>query len=194
MQSEKVNSIRVDHVTKKYNIYNNSSDRVKEIFDFRGKSHHGEYFALNDISFTVCKGETFGIIGTNGAGKSTLLKMITGVANPTNGEIKVDGRISALLELGAGFNRNYTGIENIYLNGTMMGFTRQEMNSRINSIVEFADIGEFINQPVKTYSSGMFARLAFAVAISIEPDVLIIDEALSVGDVFFQNKCYRKFE
>lgn len=194
MQSEKVNSIRVDHVTKKYNIYNNSSDRVKEIFDIRGKSHHGEYFALNDISFTVCKGETFGIIGTNGAGKSTLLKMITGVANPTNGESKVDGRISALLELGAGFNRNYTGIENIYLNGTMMGFTRQEMNSRINSIVEFADIGEFINQPVKTYSSGMFARLAFAVAISIEPDVLIIDEALSVGDVFFQNKCYRKFE
>ncbi len=194
MQSTKCALIKVEHVTKKYNIYDTSSDRIREMFDFRGKSHHSEYIALNDISFSVDKGETFGVIGTNGAGKSTLLKIITGVANPSNGTVEVNGRISALLELGAGFNRNYTGIENIYLNGTMMGFSRQEMDSKIQAIIEFADIGEFINQPVRTYSSGMFARLAFAVAISIEPDILIVDEALSVGDVFFQNKCYRKFE
>ena len=187
-------SIEVKDLVKVYNLYNSSADRLKEIFSIRGKKFHDNYYALNGINFSVKKGETFGIIGTNGAGKSTLLKLITGVATPTEGAVNVNGKISALLELGAGFNKDYTGIENIYLNGTMMGYSREEMKQRIDSIVEFADIGDFIYQPVKTYSSGMFARLAFAVAINIEPEILIVDEALSVGDVFFQNKCYKKFE
>ena len=135
-----------------------------------------------------------GIIGTNGSGKSTILKIITGVLNPTKGEVEVDGRISALLELGAGFNMEYSGIENVYLNGTMMGFSREEIDARLQDILDFADIGDFVYQPVKSYSSGMFVRLAFAVAINIDPEILIVDEALSVGDVFFQAKCYRKFE
>ena len=189
-----MNSIIVENVSKKYDIYSEQRDRLKEILSVSGKKYHSEYYALNDISFEVKRGETFGIIGTNGSGKSTLLKLITGVAHPSQGKISVAGRISALLELGAGFNRNYTGIENIYLNGTMMGFSKKEMSQKIDKIIEFADIGDFIYQPVKTYSSGMFARLAFSVAISIEPEILIVDEALSVGDVFFQNKCYRKFE
>ena len=187
-------SIVVQQVSKKYDIFSEQKDRIKEILSFSGKKYHSEYYALNNISFDVEQGETFGIIGTNGSGKSTLLKLITGVAHPSSGKITVNGRISALLELGAGFNRDYTGIENIYLNGTMMGFTKKEMDKKIAGIVEFADIGDFIYQPIKTYSSGMFARLAFSVAISIEPEILIVDEALSVGDVFFQNKCYRKFE
>lgn len=179
-------SINVENITKVYNLYNDSSERLKEILSVSQKKYHTEYYALNNISFSVKRGETFGIIGTNGAGKSTLLKLITGVAKPTNGMITVNGKISALLELGAGFNQNYTGIENIYLNGTMMGYTKEEMSKKVDSIIEFADIGEFIYQPVKTYSSGMFARLAFAVAINIEPEILIVDEALSVGDVFFK--------
>lgn len=187
-------SIEVKNLVKVYNLYNNSADRLREIFSMRGKKFHDDYYALNGIDFSVKKGETFGIIGTNGAGKSTLLKLITGVATPTEGTVEVNGKISALLELGAGFNKDYTGIENIYLNGTMMGYSREEMKQKLDSIVEFADIGDFIYQPVKTYSSGMFARLAFAVAINIEPEILIVDEALSVGDVFFQNKCYKKFE
>lgn len=141
---------------------------------------------MNDVSFQVGQGETVGIIGTNGSGKSTILKIITGVLNPTDGEVKVNGRISALLELGAGFNMEYTGIENIYLNGTMIGFTKEEIDEKLQDILDFADIGDFVNQPVKTYSSGMFVRLAFAVAINIEPEILIVDEALSVGDVFFR--------
>lgn len=141
---------------------------------------------MNDVSFQVGQGETVGIIGTNGSGKSTILKIITGVLNPTDGEVKVNGRISALLELGAGFNMEYTGIENIYLNGTMIGFTKEEIDEKSQDILDFADIGDFVNQPVKTYSSGMFVRLAFAVAINIEPEILIVDEALSVGDVFFR--------
>ena len=140
------------------------------------------------------KGETVGIIGTNGSGKSTILKIITGVLLPTRGEVKVDGVISALLELGAGFNSEYTGIENIYMNGTMMGFSRKQMDAKLSDILEFADIGDFVYQPVKTYSSGMFVRLAFALAINVEPEILIVDEALSVGDVFFQSKCYRRME
>ncbi len=185
-------AISVNDVAKIYNLYEKNADRLKEAV-FR-QNRHKEHFALNNISFKVYRGETFGVIGTNGAGKSTLLKLITGVAAPTTGEIRVDGRIAALLELGAGFNTEYTGLENIYLNGTMMGYTRSEMKERVDSILQFADIGDFIYQPVKTYSSGMFARLAFAVAINVEPEILIVDEALSVGDVFFQNKCYRKFE
>ncbi len=187
-------SIVVKDLVKIYNLYNSPSDRLKEVLHIGGKNLHQEYRALDGINFSVKKGETFGIIGTNGAGKSTLLKMITGVATPTSGQIEIDGKISALLELGAGFNSEYTGIENIYLNGVMMGYTREEMHEKVAAIAEFADIGDFINQPVKTYSSGMFARLAFAVAINVQPDILIVDEALSVGDVFFQNKCYKKFE
>lgn len=142
------------------------------------------HYALKHVNFEIRKGETVGIIGTNGSGKSTILKIITGVLNPTGGEVNVDGRISALLELGAGFNMEYTGIENVYLNGTMLGFTKEEIDERLDNILEFADIGDFVNQPVKSYSSGMFVRLAFAVAINIDPEILIVDEALSVGDVF----------
>ena len=164
------------------------------ISPFSRKSRHTEFAALNDVSFDVCKGEILGIIGKNGSGKSTILKIITNVLTPTSGECIVKGKIAALLELGAGFNMEYTGIENIYLNGQMIGFSKEEMDKKLQDIIDFADIGEHIFQPVKTYSSGMFARLAFSVAISVDPDILIVDEALSVGDVFFQNKCYRRFE
>lgn len=185
--------ISVKGLSKIYKLYDRPSDRIKEALGLSKKKHH-EHYALCNVNFEVRKGETVGIIGANGSGKSTILKIITGVLGATAGEVIVDGRISALLELGAGFNMEYTGIENIYLNGTMIGFTREEIEVRMEEIVKFADIGEFINQPVKTYSSGMFVRLAFAVAINIEPEILIVDEALSVGDVFFQSKCYRKFE
>lgn len=187
-------AIKVDNVTKLYKLYDNQVDRLKESLGWSKKVRHKEHYALKNVSFEVNRGETVGIIGTNGSGKSTLLKIITGVLNPTEGNIEVQGKISALLELGAGFNPEYTGIENIYLNGTMAGYSKERIASKIEEIVNFADIGEFINQPVKSYSSGMFARLAFAVAINIEPDILIVDEALSVGDVFFQNKCFRKFD
>lgn len=187
-------AIRVDHVTKIYKLYHKPSDRLKESLGLSRKANYQEKYALNGISFEVKKGETVGIIGTNGSGKSTILKIITGVLSPTHGEVQVDGRISALLELGAGFNMEYTGVENIYLNGTMMGFSEEEIDARLEEILDFADIGDYVYQPVKTYSSGMFVRLAFAVAINIDPEILIVDEALSVGDVFFQAKCYRKFE
>ena len=187
-------AIRVQNLTKMYKLYNKHLDRLKDSLGLTRKKCYKEHYALNDISFEVKKGETVGIIGTNGSGKSTILKIITGVLNPTEGEVEINGRISALLELGAGFNMEYTGIENVYLNGTMIGFTKEEIDAKLDAILEFADIGDFVYQPVKTYSSGMFVRLAFAVAINIEPEILIVDEALSVGDVFFQAKCYRKFE
>ena len=187
-------AIRVADVTKIYKLYDNPKDRLKESLGLTRKKCYQEHYALNHINFEVKKGETVGIIGTNGSGKSTMLKLITGVLTPSSGEIQVDGRISALLELGAGFNMEYTGIENIYLNGTMIGFSRNEIDEKMQEILDFADIGEFVHQPVKPYSSGMFVRLAFAVAININPEILIVDEALSVGDVFFQAKCYRKFE
>ena len=185
-------AICVEHVSKIYKLYERPSDRLKETLGM--KVPVKEHYALRDVSFQIQRGETVGIIGTNGSGKSTVLKIITGVVSPTEGETRVNGRISALLELGAGFNMEYTGLENVYLNGTMMGFSKEEIDGRLEEILKFADIGEFINQPCKTYSSGMFVRLAFAVAINIEPEILIVDEALSVGDVFFQAKCYRKFE
>lgn len=185
--------IEIKNISKIYNLYNKPSDRLKEAL-FSRKSRHTEFAALNDVSFNVNKGEILGIIGKNGSGKSTILKIITNVLTPTSGECIVKGKIAALLELGAGFNMEYTGIENIYLNGQMIGFSKEEMDKKIQDIIDFADIGEHIYQPVKTYSSGMFARLAFSVAISVDPDILIVDEALSVGDVFFQNKCYRRFE
>ena len=169
-------------------------DRLKDSLGLAGKKKFKEHLALNHVNLTVKKGETVGIIGTNGSGKSTILKIITGVLSPTSGEVNVDGHISALLELGAGFNMEYNGIDNIYLNGMMIGFSEDEITKRLDSILQFADIGDYVYQPVKTYSSGMFVRLAFAVAINIDPEILIVDEALSVGDVFFQAKCYHKFE
>lgn len=187
-------AISVNEVTKIYKLYDRPIDRLKESLSLTHRSYHRDFFALDKISFQVKKGETVGIIGTNGSGKSTILKIITGVLNPTTGSAEVNGNISALLELGAGFNSEYTGIENIYMNGTMMGFSREQMDAKMQDILGFADIGDFVNQPVKTYSSGMFVRLAFALAINVEPDILIVDEALSVGDVFFQAKCYRRME
>lgn len=187
-------AIKVENVSKIYKLYDKPSYRFKEALGLTKKTLHQDHYALNNVSFDVKKGETVGIIGTNGSGKSTILKIITGVLNPTEGDVKLEGRISALLELGAGFNQEYTGLENIYLNGTMMGFSDAEIAARVDDILDFADIGDFIHQPVKTYSSGMFVRLAFAVAINIDPEILIVDEALSVGDVFFQVKCYHKFE
>ncbi len=187
-------AISIKHLSKSYRLYKRGSDRLRESLGLTRKTLSTEKKALDDVSFDVKKGETVGIIGTNGSGKSTILKIITGVLYQTSGDIMVDGRISALLELGAGFNQEYTGLENVYLNGTMMGYTDSEIDEKLDSILEFADIGDYIYQPVKTYSSGMFVRLAFAVAINIDPEILIVDEALSVGDVFFQSKCYHKFE
>ena len=187
-------AIKVKNVTKVYHLYDKPQDRFKEALHPFRKSYHHDFYATNDISFEIKKGETVGIIGKNGAGKSTLLKMITGVLTPTSGNIQVNGKIASLLELGAGFNPEMTGLENIYLNGTLMGFSQQEMEPKIEAILEFADIGEFIHQPVKVYSSGMFARLAFSVAINVEPDILIVDEVLSVGDARFQGKSIKRME
>lgn len=193
-QKQEEIAISVDHISKVYKLYDKPMDRMVEALGLTKKKKYREHFALSDVSFQVKKGECVGIIGTNGSGKSTILKIITGVLNPTGGNLTVNGRIQALLELGAGFNQEYTGIENIYLNGTMNGFSEQEIKNRMQNILDFADIGDYVNQPVKTYSSGMFVRLAFSVAINIDPEILIVDEALSVGDVFFQAKCYHKFE
>lgn len=187
-------AIKAENITKIYKLYDKPSDRMKEALGLTRKKKHKEHYALTDVDMTIYKGETVGIIGTNGSGKSTILKIITGVLNPTKGDMIVNGRISALLELGAGFNMEYNGIENVYLNGTMMGFSEKEIDAKLQDILDFADIGDYVYQPCKTYSSGMFVRLAFAVAINIEPEILIVDEALSVGDVFFQAKCYHKFE
>jgi teichoic acid transport system ATP-binding protein len=192
VESKKV--IQIKHLSKMYKLYEKPSDRLKEALGLSRKKRYREHYALQDVNFDIHEGECVGIIGTNGSGKSTILKIITGVLNPTEGEVVVDGRISALLELGAGFNMEYSGLENVYLNGTMIGFSKEEIDARLNDILAFADIGDFIYQPVKMYSSGMFVRLAFAVAINIDPEILIVDEALSVGDVFFQAKCYHKFE
>lgn len=194
IHEEDAPAIEVRDVEKIYKLYDRPRDRVKEAFGLGKKQAHKLHYALKGVSMNIYKGETVGIIGTNGSGKSTILKIITGVLTPTSGEVRVDGRISALLELGAGFNQEYNGIENVYLNGTMMGFSEKEIDEKLPDILEFADIGDYVYQPVKTYSSGMFVRLAFAVAINIEPEILIVDEALSVGDVFFQAKCYHKFE
>ena len=191
-EAEKI--ISVDQVSKVYRLYDKPIDRLLESISLRKKSYHNDFYALRDISFSVGRGEAVGIIGTNGSGKSTMLKIITGVLSATTGKVESRGSICALLELGAGFNQDYTGIENIYMNGTMMGFSKAEMDEKLPAILEFADIGDFVYQPVKSYSSGMFVRLAFALYISIDPEVLIVDEALSVGDVFFQAKCYHRMD
>lgn len=189
-----MNVISVKHVKKIYPLYKNRTAKIKEAFSLSGKKYHEDFYALKDISFEVEKGECLGIIGLNGSGKSTLLKILSEVITQTEGSIDINGKIAALLELGAGFNPEYTGLENIYLNTMLMGYSRKETDEKLQQILDFADIGEFINQPVKVYSSGMFVRLAFSIAITVEPDILIIDEALSVGDVFFQQKCYRKIK
>ena len=187
-------AIKVNKLTKVYHLYDKPQDRLKEALNPFNKSYHHDFYAMNDVSFEIKKGETVGILGKNGAGKSTLLKMITGVLTPTSGTVETQGTIASLLELGAGFNPEMTGMENIFLNGTLMGFTKEQMAAKVDDILAFADIGEFIDQPVKMYSSGMFARLAFSVSINADPDILIIDEALSVGDMAFQMKCYKKFQ
>lgn len=185
--------IDIKSISKKYNLYKKPRDRIKEALSPFKKKYHDEFFALKDINVQVEKGNMVGFIGENGSGKSTLLKIITGVLTQSSGDIEITGKISALLELGSGFNPEYTGMENIYLNGMILGYSKEEIDEKITDIIHFADIGEHINQPVKTYSSGMFVRLAFAVAINVDPDILIIDEALAVGDLEFQLKCMEKF-
>lgn len=187
------NAIEIENLTKKYAMYAKPQDRFKEALNPFRKSYHKDFYALKDLNIEVKKGEMIGFIGENGSGKSTLLKIITGVLTPTSGKVEIKGKIAALLELGSGFNMEYTGYENIYLNGMILGFEEKEVDAMVDSIVAFADIGEHINQPVKTYSSGMFVRLAFAVAINVDPDILIVDEALAVGDLEFQLKCMEKF-
>lgn len=185
-------AVRINDISKVYRLYDKPADRLRDALNLSRKTLYREYYALSHVSFDVEKGTTVGLIGTNGAGKSTLLKIVTGVLTPSSGSVEVNGKIAALLELGAGFNMEYTGVQNIYLNGTMMGFTKEEMDKKVPEIIEFAGIGDFIDQPVKTYSSGMFARLAFALSINVDPDILIVDEALSVGDIYFQAKCFNK--
>lgn len=187
-------AIDIQNLSKVYKLYEKPIDRLKETLSLTGKNYHKDFYALNNINLQIKKGETVGIIGKNGAGKSTLLKIITGVLSPTTGSVKINGRISSLLELGAGFNPEYTGIENIYLNGTIMGMSKEEVDERLQDILDFADIGDFVYQPVKTYSSGMYVRLAFSVAINVKPDILIVDEALAVGDARFQLKCFKKLD
>ncbi len=186
--------IKVEHVSKAFKMYNSPMDKMKEALSLTKKARHTVFYAIKDLSFQVEQGEILGIMGRNGSGKSTLLKMITGIYEPTEGNISVSGKISSLLELGTGFNMEYTGIENVFFYGTLMGFNRTQMEEKLPGIIAFAEIGDYIYQPVKTYSSGMFARLAFSCAINVEPEILIVDEILSVGDMRFQAKCFNKFK
>jgi lipopolysaccharide transport system ATP-binding protein len=186
-------ALSVQGVSKRYRLFSSPQERVKEALHPFRKTYHREFWALRNITFDVRRGETLGILGRNGSGKSTLLQLICSVATPTSGSVTVNGRIAALLELGAGFNPQFTGRENVILSGTIMGVPRQEMLKRLPAIEAFADVGHFFDQPVKTYSSGMFVRVAFAVAINVDPDILVIDEALAVGDAKFQHKCFQKF-
>lgn len=184
-------AISLKNVSKCYKRYSRPVDRLKELL-LPGKSHAQNFWALQDINLDVKKGETLGIIGQNGSGKSTLLQIIAGTLTPTTGEVEVNGRISALLELGSGFNPEFTGRQNVFFNGRILGLSKEEIDVKFDQIAAFAEIGDFIEQPVKTYSSGMFVRLAFAVAVSVNPEVLIVDEALSVGDIYFQQKCFER--
>jgi ABC-type polysaccharide/polyol phosphate transport system ATPase subunit len=186
-------AISVCNVKKKYRLFNSSMERLKEALHPFRKHYHREFWALNGVSIDIPKGQTIGILGRNGSGKSTLLQIIAGILQPTSGSLVVQGRVSALLELGAGFNPEFTGRDNVMLNGAITGVSREEMVARMPRIEAFADIGEFFDQPVKTYSSGMFVRVAFAAAINVDPDILIVDEALAVGDGKFQHKCFSKF-
>ncbi|MTH44583.1 ATP-binding cassette domain-containing protein, partial [Turicibacter sanguinis] len=186
--------ISVKNVSKSYNMYNKPEDRLKEMFSIRKKVYHEKFWALKEISFDVPKGRTVGIVGKNGSGKSTLLQIICGTLQNTEGEVNVQGRISALLELGTGFNPEFSGRENVYMYCSLMGLSEEETEAVLPNIEDFAEIGEFIDQPVKTYSSGMYVRLAFAAAVNVEPDILIVDEALAVGDMYFQLKCINKIK
>lgn len=190
-------AISVRNLGKTYRLFGHPGDRIKQFLSLGMKKYHNEFTALHDVSFDIKKGETVGIIGRNGSGKSTLLQLICGILKPTTGTVKINGRISALLELGAGFNPEFTGRENVYFQGAVMGIPKETMDARFDEIAAFADIGEFIDQPVRIYSSGMFVRLAFAVAVNVEPDVFVVDEALAVGDARFQKRCHgriRKLE
>lgn len=184
--------IKVEDLGKVYRLYQHPFDRLKELLHPRRKAYHQRFQALGDVSFEVGKGETVGLIGPNGSGKSTLLKMLASVVTPTTGTVHCKGRVSAMLELGSGFNPELTGLQNVYFYGAVIGMSQVEIDDLLPGILDFADIGDFIHQPVKQYSSGMYVRLAFAVAIQLNPDILLIDEALSVGDLFFQQKCFRK--
>lgn len=186
-------AIKIKNLTKTYKLYNNHTDRVKEVLNPFRKTYHRVFNALSDISFQIQRGETVGIIGRNGSGKSTLLQIISGILQPTTGIVETNGRISALIELGAGFNPEFTGRQNVYINASILGLSKEEIEDRFPEIVAFADIGKFIEQPMKIYSSGMYIRLAFAVAINVNPEILIVDEALAVGDTYFQAKCFDKF-
>ena len=185
-------AVQFDRVSKSYAIYASPSDRLKELATLQRMRFHDDFWALRDLSFEVNRGETFCIVGQNGSGKSTLLQMVAGILRPTSGTVAVNGRVSALLELGAGFNPEFTGRDNVYLNGSILGLSTREIDARYRDIEEFAEIGDFIHQPVKTYSSGMIVRLAFAVAINVDPEVLLVDEALAVGDLYFRHRCMRK--
>ena len=187
-----VNAVEFQGVSKSYAIYDAPGDRFKELLSFNRLKRHKDFWALHDATFEVRRGETFCIVGENGSGTSTLLQMVAGILHPTTGTVTVNGRVSALLELGAGFNPEFTGRDNVYLNGSILGLTTRQIDARYRAIEEFAEIGDFINQPVKTYSSGMVVRLAFAVAINVDPEILLVDEALSVGDIYFRQRCMRK--
>jgi|Deesub1362A_J573_1020465.scaffolds.fasta_scaffold00077_9 ABC-type polysaccharide/polyol phosphate transport system ATPase subunit len=187
-------AVSIKNLSKSFKLYRSPVERLKELIHPLKKKYHRDFWALRDINIDIPKGTTFGIIGQNGSGKSTLLQLIAGILRPTTGSIQVDGRVSALLELGAGFSPGFTGRENVFMQGAIMGIGREEMERRFNQIVDFAGIGQFIDQPVKTYSSGMYVRLAFAVAINVDPDILIVDEALAVGDDMYKRRCYRKIE
>lgn len=194
MPSDGEIAISVRDLTKSYRIFGHPADRLKQAVSFGFRRFYRRFTALEGVSFEIKRGETVGIIGRNGSGKSTLLQLVCGILKPSGGTVRVTGRVSALLELGAGFNAEFTGRENVYFHGTLMGFTKAQMDQRFEDIADFADIGEYIDQPVRTYSSGMFVRLAFAVAVHVEPDILVVDEALSVGDVVFQHKSKKKVQ
>lgn len=187
-----MNAVEFENVSKSYSIYESPGDRLRELATFGRRAFHRDFLALRDLTFTIRRGEVFCFVGENGSGKSTALQLIAGISPPSSGRVRVNGRVSALLELGAGFNPEFSGRENVWLNGALMGFSRREMEARWRAIEEFAEIGDFIRQPVKTYSSGMVVRLAFAVAIHVDPEILLVDEALAVGDTYFRHKCMRK--
>jgi lipopolysaccharide transport system ATP-binding protein len=187
-----VSAVRFQGVSKSYAIYDAPGDRLKELLSPFRRKHHKDFWALQDVNFQVERGETFCIVGENGSGKSTLLQIVAGILQPTGGTVEVAGRVSALLELGAGFNPEFTGRDNVYLNGSILGLTTRQIDRRYKDIEAFAEIGDFIEQPVKTYSSGMVVRLAFAVAINVDPEILLVDEALAVGDIYFRQRCMRK--
>ena len=187
-----MNAVEFEYVSKSYAIYETPGDRLKELLTFGRRSFHRDFWALRDLSFSIRRGEVFCIVGENGSGKSTALQLIAGILQPAAGEVRAGGRVSALLELGAGFNPEFTGRDNVYLNASILGLSKTDIDRRYKAIEEFAEIGDFIRQPVKTYSSGMVVRLAFAVAINVEPEILLVDEALAVGDTYFRRRCMRK--